>query len=295
VRLTKSGTEAVMGAIRLGRAYTKKGGIVKFEGSYHGHADYLLNCEGVPREFTKTTFISPYNDIEKTKETIEKYNKEIAAIIVEPVAGNMGVVLPKAGFLEGLRKLADKYNIVLVFDEVITGFRLAYGGAQGLFCIRPDLTCLGKIIGGGLPVGAFGGREDIMRLLAPDGPVVQAGTFSGNPMTVTAGIVTLRILKEENPYENLERLTKKLCEGIRLKAEESRIDLKINQIASLFSVFFAEAHFFKSFFHGLLEEGVYLSPSASEASFLSTAHTAQDIERTVEAVGKVFDSLKSRR
>lgn len=295
LRLTNSGTEAVMGAIRLARAYTKRDYIVKFEGSYHGHADYLLNCEGVPGDFTKSTLVVPYNDIEKTEETIKKYNERIAAIIVEPVAGNMGVVLPKAGFLEGLRRLADRFDIVLIFDEVITGFRLAYGGTQELFDIRPDLTCLGKIIGGGLPVGAFGGRKEIMKLLAPEGPVQQAGTFSGNPVTVTGGITTLSILKKDKPYLALESLTKRLCDGIRLKAEGPKIDLKINQIGSIFSIFFSDADFFKGTFHGLLKEGVYLSPSASEAIFLSIAHTAQDVENTVDAVGRVFNELKPRR
>lgn len=304
VRLTNSGTEAVMGAVRLARAYAKRDKIIKFDGAYHGHADYLLDCPGVPQDFTRDTLRVPYNDIEKVKTLASRYKNEIACIIVEPVACNMGAVLPKDDFLSGLKDIAERERIILIFDEVITGFRLSYGGAQSVFKITPDLTCLGKIIGGGLPVGAFGGREDIMRLLAPEGPVVQAGTFSGNPVTVTAGIITLRILKEENPYEKLERLTKRLCEGMRSKAGESKLDLKINQIASIFSVFFTkedvidyrsvkrqDAESFKRFFHGLLKEGVYLSPSGYEALFLSTAHTAQDVDRTLKAVDKVFYTL----
>ena len=201
VRLTNSGTEAVMGAIRLARAYTKKDKVVRFGNSYHGHADYLLDCKGVPLSFKAHTLTSPYNDIKKTKELISKYERDIAAIIVEPVEGNAGVIPAEKGFLQGLRALSDRFGIVLIFDEVITGFRISYGGAQGFFNVKPDLTCLGKIIGGGLPIGAFGGKKEIMKLLAPMGPVYQAGTFSGNPVTVTAGITPFRGLEKIKPYK----------------------------------------------------------------------------------------------
>ena len=317
VRLTNSGTEAVMSAIRLARAYTEKNKIIKFEGSYHGHADYLLvkagsgqatlgmsDSLGVPKDFTKHTIVLPFNDIKRVEEITKKYQKDLAAIIVEPVAGNMGVVLSRPGFLPDLRRIADKYNMVLIFDEVITGFRLSYDGAQGYFKIKPDLTCLGKIIGGGLPIGAFGGKKEIMELLAPEGGVYQAGTLSGNPIAVTAGITTLKILKENNPYGVLEKKTLRLCEGIRLKAEKCKIRLKINYIGSMFSIFFAEEEvidyrtakrqnidLFKKFFHGLLKKGVYFSPSGFEANFLSLAHSDEDIEKTLKAIDKTLKSL----
>ena len=233
VRLTNSGTEAVIGAVRLARAYTKRNKVIKFEGSYHGHADYFLvkagsgqatlgipDSLGVPKDFTKHTIVLPFNDIKKLEEAVKRYQKDLAAIIVEPVMANCGVILPKPGFLESLRRIADKYNIVLIFDEVITGFRLSYGGAQGYFNVKPDLTCLGKIIGGGLPVGAFGGKKEIMELLVPLGGVYQAGTLSGNPIAVTAGITTLKLLKKNNPYEILQKKTEKLCEYIKLKTKE---------------------------------------------------------------------------
>lgn len=301
VRLTNSGTEAVMGAIRLARAYTQKDKIIKFEGAYHGHADYLLvkagsgqatlgipTSAGIPRDFIKHTLVLPYNDIEKVKETVKKYQKNLAAIIVEPVLANCGVILPKEGFLQDLRKLADKYNIVLIFDEVITGFRISYAGAQGYFDVKPDLTCLGKIVGGGVPVGAFGGGKEIMQLLAPEGPVYQAGTLSGNPVAVSAGVATLNILKKNNPYPDLERRTKEFCKSIGGKAKDFKIKLKVNHISSMFSLFFTDREvvdfnsaktqdlrLFKKFFHGLLRNGVYFSPSGFEANFLSTAHSAE--------------------
>ncbi len=305
VRLTNSGTEAVMGAIRLARAYTKKGKIIKFKGSYHGHADYLLDCPGIPKDFKKHTLVVPYNDIEKVRAAVEKYQKDLAAIIVEPVLANCGVVLPEGGFLQSLRKVADKYNIVLIFDEVITGFRLSYMGAQGHFKVKPDLTCLGKVIGGGLPAGAFGGKKEIMQLLAPQGPVYQAGTLSGNPVAVSAGIATLSILKKDNPYPVLERRTKKFCEKIGEKAEDFKIKLKINYIGSIFSLFFTDkkvidfsssqmqdVRLFKRFFHDLLKSGVYFSPSAFEANFLSTAHSEEDLDRTLEFIGAILKDLR---
>ncbi len=302
VRLTSSGTEAVMSAIRLARAYTGKNKIIKFEGSYHGHADYLLvkggsgqatlgipDSGGVPKDFTKHTIVLPFNDINKLETTVKKYQKDLAAIIVEPVEANYGVILPREGFLEGLRRVADKYNIVLIFDEVITGFRLSYGGAQSYFKVRPDLTCLGKIIGGGLPIGAFGGKKEIMQCLAPLGDVYQAGTLSGNPIAVTAGITTLKTLKEADPYNTLERNTQKLCRRIYSSTQKYSVKVKIEHIASMFSL---ASDLFKKLYHGLLKEGVYFSPSGFESNFLSVAHTEEDIENTLKAVDKVFKNMR---
>lgn len=320
VRLTSSGTEAVIGAVRLARAYTKRNKIIKFEGSYHGHADYLLvkagsgqatlgipDSLGVPKDFTKHTIVLAYNNIEKVKETVKRYQKDLAAIIVEPIMANCGVILPKPDFLQSLRKIADKHNIVLIFDEVITGFRLSYGGAQGSFNVKPDLTCLGKIIGGGLPVGAFGGKKEIMKLLAPLGGVYQAGTLSGNPVAVTAGVTTLRLLKENNSYEVLRRKTEELCEYIKLKAKEYRIRIKVNYIGSMFGIFFIGADvtdyrramrqdldLFKRFYHGLLKEGIYLSPSGFETNFLSIAHTERDIKKTLWVINEVLKDLRRK-
>jgi glutamate-1-semialdehyde 2,1-aminomutase len=292
VRLTNSGTEAVMGAIRLARAYAKKDKVIRFQNSYHGHADYLLDCAGLPTSFKKHTLTVPYHDIKKIKELIRKHEKEIAAIIVEPVAGNAGVILPEKYFLQGLRKLSDRFGIVLIFDEVITGFRVSYAGAQGFFNVKPDLTCLGKIIGGGLPAGAFGGKIEIMKLLAPIGPVYQAGTFSGNPVTVTAGIATLRALKKHNPYKELEKKTKRLCNGIMLKAKNYGVALKVNNIASMFGIFFEDIKLFKGFFHGLLKRKIYFSPSMFEANFLSVAHSDTDINNTLTAIDESFNKLQ---
>lgn len=291
VRLTNSGTEAVMGAIRLARAYAKKDKIIRFQDSYHGHADYLLNCEGVPLDFKKHTLTSPCNNVKKIKELVAKHEKNIAAIIVEPVMGNNGVILPEDGFLQSLRELSYRLGIVLIFDEVITGFRVSYSGAQGFFNIKPDLTCLGKIVGGGLPVGAFGGKKEIMKLLAPSGPVYQAGTFSGNPLTVTAGMITLRALKRLNPYKELERKTKALCNGIILKAQDYGVGLKVNNIASMFSISFEEDRLFKRFFHSLLKQGIYFSPSGFETDFLSIAHSDNDINVTLASIDKAFKNL----
>lgn len=305
VRLTNSGTEAVMSAIRLARAFTKKNKIIKFEGSYHGHADYLLDCPGVPGDFKKHTVIAPYNNIEKTSQIISRYKNDIAAIIVEPVAANMGVVVPRLTFLQALRNLCDKYKIVLIFDEVVTGFRLCYGAAQNLFNIKADLTCLGKIIGGGLPCAAYGGRKEIMKLVAPEGRVYQAGTLAGNPVAVSAGLATLKALKEDNPFEALEKKTELLCKNIILSAGKNKIKLQINYIGSIFSIFFTgqevtdyktaklqNTTFFKRFFQRLLNEGVYFSPSGFEANFLSTAHIPVDIENTLNAVDKALKILR---
>ncbi|MCQ9206880.1 MAG: glutamate-1-semialdehyde 2,1-aminomutase, partial [Omnitrophica bacterium] len=310
VRLTNSGTEAVMSAVRLARAFRGRKKIIKFEGAYHGHADYLLSkagsglatlgvpdSAGVPQDFTAHTLTCPFNDIEAVRGIAERYRKDLAAIIVEPVAANCGVIMPQAGFLEGLRNVADKYGAQLIFDEVITGFRVSYSGAQGFFGVMPDLTCLGKIIGGGLPVGAFGGRKEIMELLAPLGDVYQAGTLAGNPVAVRAGIETLKALKETNPYRALEEKTKKLCEGIKNTGKNSGLSIKVNSIASIFSIFFArndvrnyktakaqDTGLFKRFYHGLIKQGIYLSPSGFEANFLSTEHSGGDIEKTLKAV-----------
>jgi glutamate-1-semialdehyde 2,1-aminomutase len=304
LRLTNSGTEAVMGAVRLARGYTRKNKIIKFEGAYHGHADYLLvgsgsgqatlaipDSRGVPKDFTRHTIVLPFNDIEKLEAAAKKYQKDLAAIIVEPVGANYGVALPKQGFLESLRRVADKYNVVLIFDEVITGFRLSYAGAQGYFGVMPDLTCLGKIIGGGLPIGAFGGKKEIMRLLAPLGEVYQAGTLSGNPIAVTAGITTLRALKRTDPYDRLDNNTWELCRGISAAAKKNGLPVEVKRIASIFSL---SSSLFKKLYHGLLKEGIYLSPSAFEANFLSLAHTKKDIENTLTAVNKVFHKMRRR-
>lgn len=287
IRLTNSGTEAVMVALRLARAYSGKNKIIRFSGSYHGHADYLLNCPGIPADFTRCTLTAPYNDIEKASDLISKYRQEIAAIIVEPIAANRGLILPRSGFLQELRKITKDHDIILIFDEVITGFRLAYGGVQDLFNIKPDLTCLGKIIGGGLPIGAVGGRKEIMQLLAPEGQVYQAGTFSGNPVSVNAGLVTLKILANVNPYQKLERLTQYLCEGIKEKAEKYGVKIKVSFIGSMFNISFG-GNLFKKVYHRLLRQGVYLAPSDSEVNFLSTAHTNGDIEKTLKAAEKAF-------
>ena len=306
VRLTNSGTEAVMSAVRVARAFTRKNKIIKFSGSYHGHVDYLLDSLGVPKDFTKHTIVLPFNDIEAVKETAKKYQRDLAAIIVEPVAANCGVILPKADFLQGLRRVADKYNIVLILDEVITGFRVAQGGAQGLYNIKPDLTCLGKIIGGGLPIGAFGGKKEIMQYLSPLGPVYQAGTLSGNPLGVSAGLKTLQILSNQNIYKELKSKADKLTEGLLAVAKSAGIRVTLNRIESMFTLFFtgknvvdytsalnSDQELFARYFQGMLEEGIYLPPSQFEANFVSTAHTDEDIERTIVAAQKVFNKLRA--
>lgn len=289
IRLTNCGTEAVMGAIRLARAFTRKFKIIKFKEAYHGHADYLLDCPGVADDFKKYTLTAPYNNLNWVHQLYRKHKKDIAAIIVEPVAANKGIILPNDTFLRGLRKITDEYNSVLIFDEVITGFRLGLAGAQERFGIKPDLTCLGKIIGGGLPAGAFGGRKEIMKFLAPEGNVYQAGTFSGNPLTVSAGLAALRILSETNPYKKLEESTQNLCKGIEQAAKKYRLKIKINFIGSMFSI---DTELFNRLYRGLLKEGIYLSPSRLETNFISTAHTDKDLEITLKAIDKVFRTLK---
>ncbi len=319
VRFVNSGTEATMSALRLARAHTGRDKIIKFEGCYHGHSDGLLvsggsgmatlgipDSPGVPVSIARNTLVAPYNNIEAVELLFKKYPDDIAAVIVEPVAANMGVVPPAAGFLEGMRDLTAKNGALLVFDEVISGFRLAYGGAQQLYSIKPDLTCLGKIIGGGLPVGAYGGRRDIMRMIAPEGPVYQAGTLSGNPLAMSAGIATLKALKLGQPYPQLEKKTESLHIGIAAAARRAGIPISINRSGSILTVFFtpgsvtdyasarkSNTALFARFFHGLLENGIYWPPAQFEAAFISTAHSQADINKTIEAVGQVFTGIKS--
>jgi glutamate-1-semialdehyde 2,1-aminomutase len=317
VRMVSSGTEAVMGAIRVARGYTGRVKIIKFEGCYHGHGDSLLvkagsgaatlgipDSLGVPRDLAKHTLTAPYNDLESVKALINQYPGEIACIIVEPIAGNMGVVLPETGFLEGLRKLCDEKGILLIFDEVITGFRAAYGGVQELYRIKADMTCLGKIIGGGLPVGAYGGRRLIMEEVAPLGGVYQAGTLSGNPLAMTAGIATLELLKSKKTYQDLEKKTLYLTEKISECAEEIGIPLSINRITGMFTLFFTEGPVrdyrtaklsdtkrFAQFFIEMMDQGIYLPPSQFEAWFISLAHTQKDLDKTIEACDTAFKKI----
>jgi len=318
VRMVNSGTEATMSALRLARAYTQRDKVIKFDGCYHGHADSFLvkagsglatlgipASPGVPEDLTKHTISLPYNDLSAVENVFAQIGKEIACIIVEPVAGNMGVVLPEEGFLKGLRRVTQRYGSLLIFDEVITGFRVSWGGAQLHYGIDPDLTCLGKIIGGGMPVGAYGGKKEIMSLIAPQGQVYQAGTLSGNPLAMSAGLATLKILQRPEVYEELERKTKQLTEGIKQAANETGISLQINQIASMFSLFFnkepvtdyegvlkSDSDMFIKYFYGMLKRGIYLAPSAYEASFVSLAHTDGDIKKTIEAVYETFEEIK---
>ncbi|MFQ5834503.1 MAG: glutamate-1-semialdehyde 2,1-aminomutase [bacterium] len=318
IRLVNSGTEATMSAIRLARGYTGRDKIVKFEGCYHGHADYLLvkagsgattlgfpDSAGVPQDFTRNTILVPYNDITAVERVIKENHREVAAIIVEPVAGNMGVVLPEDGFLQKLREITKEYGIILIFDEVITGFRISYGGAQQYFKVIPDLTCLGKIMGGGLPVGAYGGKEEIMDYLSPLGPVYQAGTLSGNPIAVAAGIQTLKILSQPGIYEKLGKKTENLREGLQENARKLIVHIYINQIGSMFTLFFSSHRVydyqsakrsdekkFAQYFQGMLRKGIYLPCSQFEANFLSLAHTEEDIEKTVKANYEALKTLK---
>ncbi len=315
VRLVSTGTEAVMSAVRLARAVTKRDDVVKFEGGYHGHSDGLLvkagsgaltfgspSSPGVPKDFAKHTFVCRYNDLESVDAVLSK--RKIAAVLVEPIAGNMGVVLPAGGFLEGLRDLTRKRGALLIFDEVITGFRASYGGAQEAFGLEPDITTLGKIIGGGLPVGAYGGPAEIMDRLAPDGDVYQAGTLSGNPVACAAGAATLKILKKTMPYRRLDALGARLERGLLDAAAAKGVDAAINRAGSVLTLFFkkggagtyedvmqASTSRFAKFFHGMLERGIYLPPSAFEAWFLSAAHTEEDVDRTVKAAAEVLGTL----
>jgi glutamate-1-semialdehyde 2,1-aminomutase len=312
VRFVNSGTEATMSAIRLARAYTKRDYIIKFEGCYHGHADIFLvqagsgvatlglpDSPGVPAATANQTLIAPYNDLEAVKKIFQNYPQQIAAIIVEPVAGNMGVVPPGEGFLQGLRSLSEEYNALLIFDEVMTGFRVHRGGAQALYNIKPDLTTLGKVIGGGVPVGAFGGRQEIMDLIAPAGPVYQAGTFSGNPLAMAAGVETLRILENPAVWENLNARSNQLKEGVISILRKKALNYQLQSVGSMFTLFFAEnpvtnwttaslanREKYAQFFRNMLDYGVYLAPSQFEAGFLSSMHGEHEILFTLEAIEK---------
>lgn len=314
LRFVNSGTEATMTALRLARAYTKRDKIIKFEGCYHGHADLLLvqagsgvatlglpDSPGVPATTVQDTLVARYNDLDSVRELFDAYPEEIAAIIVEPVAGNMGVVLPEEGFLKGLREITYKEGALIIFDEVMTGFRVHAGGAQALYDIQPDLTTLGKVIGGGLPVGAYGGKKEIMSMIAPAGPVYQAGTLSGNPLAMAAGIATLKVLGQPGVWQNLEKSTQKLARGIGKAANEAGIPVWQNSIGTMFATFFTEnpvkgwpsaklsdTEVFGKFFMGMLERGVYLAPSQFESGFMSTAHTEAEIQATLHAVEETF-------
>ncbi|HAU32640.1 MAG: Glutamate-1-semialdehyde 2,1-aminomutase [Desulfotomaculum sp. 46_296] len=310
VRLVNSGTEAVMSSLRLARAFTGRDKIVKFEGCYHGHADSMLvkagsgsmtlglpDSPGVPGNAAADTIVSAYNDLDMLEAVFKKEGKDIAAMIVEPVAGNMGVVPPDPGFLKGIRDLAGRFGSLLIFDEVITGFRVAYGGAQELYGVKPDLTCLGKVIGGGLPVGAYGGRREIMERIAPQGPVYQAGTLSGNPLAVTAGLATLKILRQNGFYEHLESKGARLADGLARAAAESGAGVAINRVGSMVSLFFtadkvtdynsacrSDTNRYAQFFKKMLDQGIYLAPSQFETWFISSAHSGEDIDLTIQAV-----------
>ena len=310
IRFVNSGTEATMTALRLARAFTGRDKVIKFAGGYHGHADGLLvksgsglatlslpGSPGVPASYAQNTLVAPYNNIEAVAQIFQSYPGEIAAVIVEPVAANMGVVPPQPGFLENLRSLTGDYGALLIFDEVITGFRVAYGGAQTIFGITPDLTCLGKIIGGGLPVGAYGGKREIMEMMAPVGPVYQAGTLSGNPLAMTAGIEMLKVLCQAGIYERLEKAASRLEEGIAQVVSSLNFRLNISRFASLLTIFFsdnvavdfesvsaADTTLFGKFFQQLLTRGIYWPPSQFEAAFVSVAHSDEDIQYTIDTI-----------
>jgi glutamate-1-semialdehyde 2,1-aminomutase len=317
VRFVNSGTEATMSALRLARGYTGREKIVKFDGGYHGHADGLLvaagsgsltlgvpDSAGVPETMAASTLSAPYNDLATVEKLFAAYAGQIAAVILEPVAGNMGVVPPAPGFLEGLRKVTAQDGALLIFDEVITGFRVAYGGAQSLYGVIPDITCLGKIIGGGLPVGAYGGRREIMEKLAPLGPVYQAGTLAGNPLAMAAGIAALQSLQKPGVYEALERRSVMLAEGMAAAAKRRGVPVYSTRVASMMTTFFtsqkvtdyvsaktSDAQAYARWFRAMLEQGVYFAPSQFEAGFVSLAHTDEDIESTVAAADKAFQEL----
>lgn len=317
VRFVNSGTEACMAVLRLMRAFTKRDKIIKFEGCYHGHADMFLvkagsgvatlglpDSPGVPKSVTSDTLTAPFNDLEAVKVLFEQNRDQIAGVILEPVVGNAGFVTPDAGFLEGLRELTHEHGALLVFDEVMTGFRISYGGAQEKFGVTPDLTTLGKIIGGGLPVGAYGGRRDIMSMVAPAGPMYQAGTLSGNPLAMTAGIKTLELLQKPGTYDYLEQITKKLADGLLQVARETGHEACGGNISGMFGMFFtsgpvhnyedakaSDTAKFGRFHRGMLEHGIYLAPSQFEAGFTSIAHTQEDIERTLQAARDVMSGL----
>ncbi|MCD6561416.1 MAG: glutamate-1-semialdehyde 2,1-aminomutase [Deltaproteobacteria bacterium] len=317
VRMVNSGTEATMSAIRLARGFTVRDKIIKFDGCYHGHADSLLvsagsgvatlgipGSPGVPGDLAKLTISLPFNNLESVVRAFHRFGSDIAAVIVEPVPANMGVIIPDMDFLNGLRKITDEYGSILIFDEVISGFRLAHGGAQELFDIMPDLTCLGKIIGGGLPVGAYGGKKEIMSRMAPEGDVYQAGTLSGNPVAMAAGLATLNILKQGNIYEELEKKGRVLFSGIEEAANQAGVQVTVNRVGSLGSIFFHDqpvtdfhsanatnADIFSVYFKSMLEQGIYLAPSPYEAVFLSTAHTEDIIKKTIKCAKTAFSAI----
>jgi len=318
VRMVSSGTEAAMSAIRLARGFTGRDKIVKFEGCYHGHADSLLvkagsgaltlgvpTSPGVPADLAQHTLTLSYNNPEQVKKIFNEIGDQIAAIIVEPIAGNMNCIPGTQEFLETLRRVCDQHNSVLIFDEVMSGFRVALGGAQSIYNIVPDITILGKVIGGGMPVGAFGGRKDIMNHIAPDGPVYQAGTLSGNPVAMSAGLTTLNLISEPNFFEELTETTKLLVDGLQRVSNAAEIPFTTNSVGGMFGLFFTEENSvtsfeqvmncnqerFNSFFHGMLEQGIYLAPSSFEAGFVSKAHTDEDIEKTISAANEVMSAL----
>jgi len=319
VRMVNSGTEAVMSALRLARGYTRRQKIVKFKGGYHGHADALLikagsgvatlglpDSPGVPNNVTTDTITVPYNSMESIRHAFEQFGEQIAAVIVEPVAGNMGVVPPNPGFLQGLREITKQYGSLLIFDEVMTGFRVDYHGAQNLYGVDPDITCLGKIIGGGLPVGAYGGKREIMEQIAPAGPIYQAGTLSGNPLAMSAGYRTLRLLEQIEIYDDLERKAARLEEGFKQNAELTSVPLKINRVGSMLSIFFTEQEVvdyktakssdmqvFKKYYRSMLNFGILTAPTPYEVMFISAAHSDEDIEYTIKAHYQALSNVKS--
>jgi glutamate-1-semialdehyde 2,1-aminomutase len=317
VRMVNSGTEATMSAIRLARGYTGRDKIIKFSGCYHGHGDFLLvkagsgattlgipDSKGVPDDFARNTITLPFNNLGAVKRAVKAEAPKIAAIILEPVPGNMGVVLPQEGFLRGLQDLCHETGIVLIFDEVMSGFRVAWGGAQSLYGVIPDMTCLGKVIGGGLPVGAFGGKKEIMENLAPLGPVYQAGTLSGNPLAVTAGLETLKMLAHPGTYETLEKSSAYLVEKAKKLAQKTGVKTHISRVGSMFTLFFASQEVidydtalksdtvaFSRYFHLMLKGGIYLAPSQFEANFISLAHSQENLDKTLEVMAKTFKEL----
>lgn len=320
IRMVNSGTEATMSAIRLARGFTGRDKVIKFDGCYHGHADSLLvkagsgaltlgepSSPGVPEDFAKQTLTCTYNDIASLEQMFSTYPHEVACVIVEPVAGNMNCILPKPGFLEAIRVLCDRYGALLIFDEVMTGFRVALGGAQAYYSIKPDITTLGKIIGGGMPVGAFGGRRDVMEYLSPVGPVYQAGTLSGNPIAMAAGYACLSEINRPEHALQLAKATERLAHGMKNLAEKYHIPLVVNYVGAMFGFFFTDQkevnclddvqrcdmERFKKFFHVMLDHGIYFAPSAFEASFMSLAHDDQIIEKTLNIIDGVFSTLKS--
>ncbi|PKG57787.1 glutamate-1-semialdehyde-2,1-aminomutase [Shewanella sp. Choline-02u-19] len=318
VRMVSSGTEATMSAIRLARGFTNRDNILKFEGCYHGHADCLLvkagsgaltlgqpSSPGIPEDFAKHTLTATYNDLDSVKALFEQYPDSISCIILEPVAGNMNCIPPVEGFLQGLRAICDQYGALMIIDEVMTGFRVSKGGAQGHYGVTPDLTTLGKVIGGGMPVGAFGGRKDVMQFIAPTGPVYQAGTLSGNPIAMSAGLAQLDALCEDGVYEQLAAKTQYVAEGLKASANKHGIPMAINYVGGMFGFFFTEeeqvtsfeqvtkcdAEKFPVFYHGMLDEGIYLAPSAYEAGFMSLAHGEAELEATLAAADRVFAKM----